>query len=90
MKCPNCDNSEYEIGTPCSSCNHYELPQYWDMGWCAIFIEHKNWAVLYNGVVIEKELASKRDAWDKAGQCDQEMREASTNSWREELVYGYC
>ena len=73
MSCPNCDNSNYELGTPCSNCDYYEKPQYWDMGFCAIRIEPKNWAVCYNGHPVEREFASYRDAHDAAYTWDEEM-----------------
>ena len=37
-------------------------PVYWDIGWCVIQLESRNWAVLYNGHVVESEFASQRDA----------------------------
>ena len=77
MSCPNCDNKNYEIGQPCADCNFYEKPEYWDLGFCPIFIEPKNWAVCFNGHVVEKELASFRDATDLVSVWDNEM-----NSWQ--------
>ena len=75
MKCPNCDYEPYSIGSPCECCTHYEKPEYWDLGFAAVYTEPKNWAVLYNGVPIEQEIASERDAWDKVFEYDREMSE---------------
>ena len=56
-----------------------EKPQNWDTGWCVIQIERTNWAVVYNGHPVESELASERDALDKAYSWETEM----TDQWRE-------
>ena len=56
-----------------------ERPQNWDMGWCVIQIERANWAVIYNGHPVESELASERDALDKAYLWETEMAE----QWRD-------
>ena len=66
MTCPNCDDNSYSMGSECPSCKYYEKPEYWGLGYCAIRIEPRNWAVTYNGYPIEQEFASKRDAENAA------------------------
>ena len=51
--------------------NNYPIG--WDIGWCVVKVESRNWAVLYNGHVVEKELASERDAQNKAWVWEAEM-----------------
>ena len=75
MKCPNCDDYAYSIGSECPSCRYYEKPEYWDLGYCTIRIESRNWAVTYNGHVVEQEFASERDAQDKASSWETEMQD---------------
>jgi len=75
MTCPNCDDNDYRIGSECPSCKYYEKPEYWDLGYCAIRIETRNWAVTYNGHIVEQEFASKRDAENTAGSWEVEMED---------------
>ena len=75
MTCPNCDDHSYSIGSECPSCKHYEKPEYWDLGYCAIRIESRNWAVFYNGHIVEQEFASKRDAENAAYSWKTEMED---------------
>lgn len=51
----------------------YTRPTYWDLGFQAIYIEPKNWAVCYNGEILQQEFASQRDAQDTAERWDREM-----------------
>ena len=50
-----------------------ERPQYWDLGWCVFQMEATNWVITFNGRLMEKEFASKRDAQDKMYVLEQEM-----------------
>jgi hypothetical protein len=73
MNCPNCDSPSYEVGILCNGCQYYEPPEYWDLGWKAVYVEPHNWAVVFNGRVVEAEFASRRDAVDTAMAWDEEM-----------------
>ena len=53
--------------------NIKERPFNWDFDWCVIQIEHANWAVTYNGHIVEAEFASERDAQNKAWAWETEM-----------------
>jgi hypothetical protein len=57
---------------------YWTRPKNWDLGFQALFIEPDNWAVAYNGEIIQQEFASYRDAKDTAEQWDIEMK----NEWR--------
>ena len=73
MSCPNCDNTDYTIGTPCSDCTHYEKPEYWDLGFSAVFTGI-NWTVCFNGFpVINEKFSSKHEAQYKACKFHDEM-----------------
>tara|TARA_R100000781_G_scaffold61983_1_gene39443 strand:- start:260 stop:451 length:192 start_codon:yes stop_codon:yes gene_type:complete len=56
----------------------FEKPENWDFGWCAVQVEETEWAITYNGCIVEKEFASHRDALDKAWVWEEEM----TSQWR--------
>ena len=73
MKCPNCDDYSYNMGSECPSCNFYEKPEYWDSGYKAIRIEFRNWGVFFNGYIVEQEFASKRDDENAAYSWEQEQ-----------------
>lgn len=73
MNCPNCELPSYEIGLPCEGCQYYEKSEYWDLGWKTIYVEPRNWAIVFNGRIVEAEFASKRDATDTAIAWDEEM-----------------
>jgi hypothetical protein len=47
----------------------------WDIGWSVTQIEHNNWAVMYNGHLVQSEFTSKRDASDRASVWDAEMEQ---------------
>ena len=57
---------------------YWTRPKNWDLGFQALFIEPGNWAVAFNGEIIQQEYASYRDAKDTAEQWDIDMN----NEWR--------
>ena len=57
---------------------YWTRPKIWDLGFQALFIEPNNWAVVFNGEIIQQEYSSYRDAKDTAEQWDIEMK----NEWR--------
>jgi RNA polymerase subunit RPABC4/transcription elongation factor Spt4 len=78
ISCPKCGYFVYYLTTPCANCQHYEKPKNWDLGFCAIYIESNNWAVAFNGEIIEQEFASQRDAKETAESWDNEMAQQSS------------
>ena len=52
-------------------------PQKWDMGWCVAQTQGTNWAILYNGRIVDEEFASERDALDSMYAWESEM----TQQW---------
>ena len=53
---------------------YWTRPKNWDLGFQALFIEPNNWAVVFNGEIIQQEYSSYRDAKDTAEQWDIEMK----------------
>jgi hypothetical protein len=54
-----------------------EEPQKWDAGWYVSRIQGTNWAILYNGRIVEEEFTSERNALDSMYVWESEM----TQQW---------
>tara|TARA_R100001594_G_scaffold1044_2_gene4276 strand:- start:648 stop:830 length:183 start_codon:yes stop_codon:yes gene_type:complete len=48
-----------------------------ELGWHIVQLERANWAVYFNGKLVEAEFASQRDAQDKAERWESDM----CNEW---------